>query len=259
MPIATAFPPQSRQSSALRSTAGCPTQSKAHVTPPSGKRAPAADSRFAGTSSRMAAAASPALASTKWVAPNCRPSCSFAATVSTATMRVAPAMRRPWMTFSPTPPTPKTAAVSPGRALARFKTAPTPVNTPHPMRHADDSGPSFGMRTAWTSLTIVTSEKTEAAAKFDAGSPLNVNGVEILPSELLHQVGWPVPQARQAPQLARVAITTWSPGITHRLDDARTLVAQHGRRRERNGPVDNREVRMAHARRLHSHLYLGRS
>src|SRR5271163_921904 len=154
MPMATALPAQSRQSRALRSTAGWPTQSKAHVTPPSGKSAPAADSRSAGTSSRTA------------------------------------------------------AAVSPAFTLARFSTAPTPVRTPQPMRQADESGTSLGMRTAWTSLTIVTSEKTDAAAKFDAGSPLNVKGVEMLPRELLHHVGWPVPQARQAPQLARVAITT---------------------------------------------------
>src|SRR5580698_1106985 len=107
------------------------------------------------------------------------------------------------MTFRPTPPTPKTAAVSPGFTLARFKTAPTPVSTPQPMRQADESGTSLGMRTAWTSLTIVTSEKTEAAAKFDAGSPLKVKGVEMLPRELLHHVGWPVPQARHAPQAAR--------------------------------------------------------
>src|ERR1700734_1364052 len=216
MPMATALPAQSRQSRALRSTAGWPTQSKAHVTPPSGKSAPAADSRLAGTSSRTAAAASPALASTKCVAPNWRPSVSLAATVSTATILVAPAMRNPWITFRPTPPTPKTAAVSPGLTLARLRTAPTPVNTPQPMRQADMRGTSFGMRTACTSLTMVTSEKTDAAAKFDAGSPLKVKGVEMLPSELLHHVGWPVLQARQAPQEARVAITTWSPGLTER-------------------------------------------
>ena len=109
--------------------------------------------------------------------------------MSTATIRVAPAMRNPWITFRPTPPTPKTAAVSPGLTLARFSTAPTPVSTPQPMRQADDSGTSLGMRTAWTSLTTVTSEKTDAAAKFDAGSPLKVNGVEMFPSELLHHVG----------------------------------------------------------------------
>ncbi len=158
--------------------------------------------------------------------------------MSTATIRVAPAMRSPWITFSPTPPTPNTAAVSPGRALARFNTAPTPVSTPHPMRHAEDSGTSFGIRTAWTSLTTVTSEKTEAAAKFDAGSPLYVNGVEIFPNVLLHHVGCPVLHARHAPQLASVAITTWSPGFTDRtcvadrLDDAGPLVAEHRWRRE---------------------------
>src|SRR5580698_4351050 len=214
MPMATAVPPQSRQSRQLRSTAGWPTQSKAQVTPPRGKRAPAADLRSAGVSPRTAAAASPSLASTKWVAPNWRPNSSFEAIVSTATMRVAPAMRRPWITLRPTPPTPNTAAVSPGRALARFNTAPTPVSTPQPMRHAEVSGTSLGIRTAWTSLTMVTSEKTDAAAKFDAGSPLKVNGVEMLPSELLHHVGCPVPQARQTPQLASVAMTTWSPGLT---------------------------------------------
>ena len=43
---------------------------------------------------------------------------------------------------------------------------------------------------------------------------MKVNGVEMFPSELRHQLGWPVLQARHAPQLARVAITTWSPGLT---------------------------------------------
>jgi hypothetical protein len=76
------------------------------------------------------------------------------------------------------------------------------------MRQAEVSGTSLGMRTAWTSLTTVISEKTDAAAKLEAGSPLNVNGVEMLPSELLHQVGCPVLQARQVPQLASVATTT---------------------------------------------------
>src|ERR1700693_1787290 len=120
--------------------------------------------------------------------------------VSTATIRVAPAMRRPWITLRPTPP--KTAAVSPGRTLARLSTEPTPVSTPQPMRQAEERGTSLGMRTAWTSLTTVISLKTEAAAKLDAGSPLKVNGVVMLPNELLHQVGCPVLQARHAPQLA---------------------------------------------------------
>src|SRR5579863_5992605 len=100
------------------------------------------------------------------------------------------------MTLRPTPPTPKTAAVSPGRTLARFSTAPTPVSTPQPIRQAEESGTSLGMRTACTSWTTVTSANTDEAAKLEAGSPLKVNGVEMFPSDALHQDGWPVLQAR---------------------------------------------------------------
>ena len=216
MPMATALPPQSRQSSALRRTAGWPTQSNAHVTPPCGLSDPDARSRSGGTSARTAAAASPDDASTKSVAPNCRPNASLAATVSTATIRVAPAMRRPWMTLRPTPPTPKTAAVFPGRTRARLSTAPTPVRTPQAMRQADVSGTSFGILTAWTSWTTVDSAKTDAAAKLYAGCPLNVNGVSMFPSDRRHWVGCPALHARQVPQLARVATTTWSPTLTER-------------------------------------------
>ena len=97
---------------------------------------------------------------------------SFDAMVSTATMRLAADRRRAWMTLSPTPPTPKTAAVSPGATLARLSTDPTPVSTPHPMRHAEVKGTSLEMATAWTSWMMVYSANTDAAAKFDAGSPL---------------------------------------------------------------------------------------
>ncbi len=86
-------------------------------------------------------------------------------------MRLAPASRRPWITLRPTPPTPKTAAVSPGDTRARLRTAPTPVTTPQPMRHAEVSGTSLSILTAWTSFTIVDSQNTEVAAKLEAGSP----------------------------------------------------------------------------------------
>src|SRR5579872_905994 len=214
-PMATAVPPQSSASMALRSTAGCPTQSNAHVTPP-GPSAPATDCGPCGTMRLISSTASPWLASTKSVAPNCRAKLSLPATVSTATTRLACDRRRPWMTFSPTPPTPKTAAVCPGSTVARLSTAPTPVSTPQPMRHADVSGTSLGMGTAWISDTIVCSVNTEVAAKFDAGSPSYVKGVDTLPRLLMHMVGCPVLHARQTPQLARVAITTWSPGFTER-------------------------------------------
>ena len=54
-------------------------------------------------------------------------------------------------------------------------------------------------------------------------------------------------------------MTTWSPGLTERtadadgLDDAGALVAQHGRGRERDGAVDDRQVGVAHPGRLHLH------
>ena len=41
----------------------------------------------------------------------------------------------------------------------------------------------------------------------------------MLPSVREHQVGCPVLQARQVPQAARVAITTWSPGLTERTSE----------------------------------------
>ena len=145
----------------------------------------------------MAATASVDEASTKWVAPNWRARPSLEARVSTAMIRLAPASRRPWITLSPTPPTPNTAAVSPACTLARLSTEPTPVRTPHPMRQAEVMGTSLEILTAWTSFTMVDSANTEVPAKFEAGSPLKVKGWDTLPRVLTHQVGWPVLQARQ--------------------------------------------------------------
>src|ERR1019366_4377504 len=108
-------------------------------------------------------------------APNWRARSSLEASVSTAMIRLAPARRRPWITLSPTPPTPKTAEVSPARTLARLSTDPTPVNTPQPMRQAEVMGTSLEILTAWTSWTMVDSANTDVAAKLEAGSPLNVN------------------------------------------------------------------------------------
>src|SRR5918993_93037 len=151
MPMMTALPPQSRTSTALRSTAGWPTQSKAHMTPD----------------------------------------------------RV-----RSLMALRPPPPTPKTATGSPCWIFARLRAAPAPVRTPQPMRQAELSGTSSGMRMAWTSCTTVYSEKYDEPAKFQAGSPSTVKGWLMLPSDLRHHVGCPVLQALQMPQFARVLSTT---------------------------------------------------
>src|SRR5918998_3243119 len=202
IPMMTALPPQSRTSTALRRTAGWPTQSNDHMTPLRVRSLTACTTSV-----------SP-LASTKSVAPNWRAWGSLAATVSTAMMRPAPAMRAPWMALRPTPPTPNTATGSPCWILARLRAAPAPVRTPQPTRQAELSGTSSGMRMACTSFTTVYSAKYEEPAKFQAGSPSTVKGWLMLPSDLRHQVGWPVLQALQMPQLARVVRTTCWPGFT---------------------------------------------
>src|SRR5579864_9745943 len=153
-PMATAVPPQSSASMALRNTAGWPTQSNAHVTPP-GPSALATELGPWGTIFLISSTASVWDASTKWVAPNCRARASFDAIVSTATMRLAADKRSAWITLRPTPPTPNTAEVSPGRTLARLSTEPTPVRTPQPMRHAEVKGTSLEIATAWTSWMTV--------------------------------------------------------------------------------------------------------
>ena len=85
----------------------------------------------------------------------------------------------------------------------------------------------------------------------EAGSPLKVKGWDTLPRVFTHQVGWPVLQARHVPQLARVAMTTWSPGLTEVTSEptASTTPApswpEHGRRLPRDGPVDHRQVAVA--------------
>ncbi len=97
-----------------------------------------------------------------------------------------------------------------------MSTAPTPVNTPHAINAAEVKGTSGSIGTAWTAETIVYSANTDAAAKLDAASPRKRNGVETFPRLCAHIVGWPVLHARQIPQFASVAITTWSPGFTVR-------------------------------------------
>src|SRR5262245_36338614 len=67
----------------------------------------------------------------------------------------APAMRAPWITDMPTPPTPRTATVEAGATFARFSTAPTPVITPQLISAALSSGMSvriFTRALSWTSI-----------------------------------------------------------------------------------------------------------
>ena len=69
----------------------------------------------------------------KWVIPNLRAIASLSSFRSTPMIMSAPAIRRPWITFNPIPPRPKTAAVDPISTPAVLITAPMPVVTPQPM------------------------------------------------------------------------------------------------------------------------------
>ena len=92
--------------------------------------------------SRTAATASTADASIVSVAPNRSAHASFGAATSTAISRSAPAILAPCSAARPIPPRPITATRAPGHTFAVWIAAPTPVETPHPRRHALRSGSS---------------------------------------------------------------------------------------------------------------------
>ena len=77
----------------------------------------------------MASTASSSEEFTVCVAPNFFAISSLFCIRSTAMMGSAPIMAAPCTAFSPTPPAPNTATLSPGRTCAPFTTAPTPVMT----------------------------------------------------------------------------------------------------------------------------------
>ena len=207
-------------------SAGWPTHSKTWSTP------------FGSSSFTAAVVSSTAPASTKSVAPKVRASDSLAGLVSMATMRPAALRAAPCTAFRPMPPMPITATVSPGRTLARLRTAPIPVTTPHPTRQAALKGTSSGMTTAWFSLTTVSSENTPVFANWNAPSPPTVKGLSKRADVDRQCVGSPRSQAAQWPQLPSVVSTTWSPTATlvtaspTSSTSPAPLVAEHDRRGE---------------------------
>ena len=79
-------------------------------------------------------------------------------------MEAASASTDPITTDRPTPPAPKTATLIPGRTLALFSTAPTPVVTPQPIRAETSKGRS-GMRTQLKAGTTECVAHVEIAAR----------------------------------------------------------------------------------------------
>ena len=84
---------------------------------------------------------------TQWVAPSVPARSILARLTSTPTIRRAPASTAPITHDSPTPPRPITATVDPAGTSAVLMTAPTPVDTPHPISAATSGGTPSGIGT----------------------------------------------------------------------------------------------------------------
>ena len=189
------------------------------------------------------------------VAPKRDAHSSFCGMTSTAMIFAAPASTPPCTQFSPMPPTPNTAMVAPDSTLARLITAPKPVMMPQPISAARSKGTRGSIGMAPCSRTSVRSVNTEALANWKAGLPPTGEGLRS-PSGSARcgtRVGRPTSQALQRPQCDRVDTITVSPSFTAVTPgptasiDARALVAEHHRRRVRDGAVDDAEVGVAEA------------
>ncbi len=135
-PTRTAVPPGGRAAIACSIVAGSPIASNTKSGPPS----PAA--------SRMPSTTAPGSAGSAWtqcVAPSEPARSIFARLTSTAMIRRAPTSWAPITHDSPTPPRPMTATVEPAGTSAVLTTAPTPVETPHPISAATSGGTPSGI------------------------------------------------------------------------------------------------------------------
>ena len=109
-----------------------------------------------------------------------RASASFLGLASSATIVVAPAIRAPCTTLSPTPPQPTTATDSPGCTSATLNTDPSPVVTPHPARQITSSGSSGSTFTICSARSTATLGEApdphhgvqRRAAEAQAGAPV---------------------------------------------------------------------------------------
>src|SRR6185369_4808519 len=123
------------------------------------------------------------------------------------------------MTFSPTPPAPNTTIDAPASTLAVLITAPTPVITPHPTRHAASSGAASRIGTAPCSATTVYSLNDDTPPRWCTAVPFCEK--RVVPSRIAPATApiaatsqrWksPRPQKKQVPHYGTHERTTWSP------------------------------------------------
>ena len=86
-------------------------------------------------------------------------------------IRRAPATRAPCTALMPTPPTPSTATVSPGRTPARLTAEPNPVATPQETRATAGHGMSGSTLTTEDSASSCRSENAPSCENRATGSP----------------------------------------------------------------------------------------
>ena len=200
-PIATAVPAYASISTAWRTHDGTPVASNATSTPSPAVR------------SRTAATVSVEDASITSVAPNAVAQPSFLAAMSIAISCSAPAIFAPCMADRPIPPRPITATVAPGHTFAVWIAAPTPVDTPHPSKHARSSGMPSGSRIACAACTTVRVARVPHARTPASGAPSRARrSLGAWTHAWEQRLGAPRTHDRQVPHGTAHDSTTRSPG-----------------------------------------------
>ena len=139
-----------------------------------------------------------------------------------ATIGYAPAATAPSRAARPTPPSPNTATLSPGRTPAVLKTAPTPVSTAQPNSAAISAGRCGGTRTAEAggdhrlrgearNPQVLVQRRARAVAPGRGAGKQHAGRVGArAPGS--HSAGRPSVQQPQRPQAGTKENTTCSPG-----------------------------------------------
>jgi hypothetical protein len=159
--------------------------------------------------------------------------------MSAAMIRRAFTSRAPRTTLSPTPPTPNTATVLPGRTRAVLITAPTPVITPQPTRAATARGTSPGIGITAFSWTTVYPWKHDVVRKWwrpvlgEAQRPVGHGPGGAGPGRVLAErgpadgAGGTAPARRPPHQDHAIAGPDRRDALAGALDDTGSLVPQH--------------------------------
>ena len=201
------------------------------------------------------------------MAPSASAVSRLSGAVSTATIRVAPAMRAPWTTDWPTPPQPSTATDDPGHTAAVLSTAPTPVVTPQPMSASCSSGRSVSHlhERALVDQRVVgegpDAQHGHGGAAVAAREPALAALVgQLLAQPRLAAPAEPARAARRHPRADDAVARRHDVDLgADLLDDAGALVAEDDRRLDRRVALPEEQVRVAQPAGADAHQRLTRA